>query len=82
MKKFTVMAAVLAMSAAFTVTPASAADACKSACNASYTTCTKAKDAQACLPSWGQCKAKCKRSDGSVSAKNTAPAKPVKTAQR
>jgi hypothetical protein len=84
MKKFTVMATVMAMSAAFSVTavPASAADACRNACNQGYQQCSKNKDPQACLPSWGQCKAKCKRATGSVSAKNTTAVKPVQSARR
>lgn len=84
MKKFTAMAAVLALSASvsFTAAPASAADACRNACNTSFQQCSKSKDSQACLPSWGQCKAKCKRATGSVSAKNTTAVKPTQTAQR
>ena len=82
-------AAALGASAVFVVlsaSPAISADQCRKACNNSYTTCSKAKNADACLPSWGQCKAKCKRATTAVKAPATTPAatpaKPTKTASR
>lgn len=82
-------AAALGASAAFVVlgsSPAFSADQCRKACNNSYTQCSKAKNSDACLPSWGQCKAKCKRSTTAVKApvstQATPAAKPTKTASR
>ena len=82
-------AAALGASAVFVVlstSPAASADQCRQACNNSYTQCSKAKNADACLPSWGQCKAKCKRPTTAVKAPTTTPAstpaKPTKTASR
>lgn len=82
MKRFTTMAAALAATAAFavSVSPAAAADQCRSACDKSFQQCSKSRDSQACLPSWGQCKAKCKRTTSSVSMPKAA--KAVQTAKR
>jgi hypothetical protein len=76
-RKFAVAFGATAALVAFSSTPATAADQCRTACNNSYATCTKSKGPDACLPSWGQCKAKCKRSTTAVKAPAATTAKPA-----
>jgi hypothetical protein len=80
-------AAALGATAAFVVfssAPVQAADQCRAACNKSYTQCSGGKNADACLPVWGQCKAKCKRTTTAIKAPAGTAVKqtPVKTASR
>lgn len=76
-RKVTIGLGAAAALLAFSVTPTQAADQCRKACNNSYTTCSKSKGPDACLPSWGQCKAKCKRTATAVKAPASTPAKPA-----
>lgn len=90
MKRILSLTAALATAVAFSITPvpAAAADQCRTSCNNSFTTCSKGKTSEECLPGWGQCKAKCKRTTSAVAARKTTPkaapakATPMKTASR
>ena len=74
MRSLSVFAAALAASAVFVVsgTPAEAANACRTACDKTYNQCMKGETSK-CLPSWGQCKNRCKQgASAAVATKPTA----------
>lgn len=83
-RKFTAVLGATAALVMFTTAPVQAADQCRAACNKTYQKCSGGKNPDACLPVWGQCKSKCKRTTTAIKAPagTTLKATPVTTASR
>ncbi len=75
MRSLGVLAAALSASAVFvvSVSPAQAANACRTACDRTYNQCMKGETSK-CLPSWHQCKKRCQAGASAAAATKPTPA--------